>query len=114
MKKYLILGLIFYVSIDFVLDTLIENIGPNQLPKLIFFHEILHTAVKTNMIHMVKRNYTYAPKNWFNKLISKCILILRSPDLAKIKTEIDFFYYFFIQFNVPFKLISLIETSQSR
>ena len=39
----------FYVSIDFVLDTLIENIGQNQLPKLTLFHEISHTVVKTNM-----------------------------------------------------------------
>ena len=53
MKKNLILGLILtnisIVSIDFVLNTLIENIGQNQLPKLILFRELLHTAVKTNM-----------------------------------------------------------------
>ena len=35
----------FYVSIDFVLNIQIENIGQNQPPKSIFFHEILHTAV---------------------------------------------------------------------
>ena len=35
----------FYVSIDFVLNTQIENIGQNQPPKSILFHEILHTAV---------------------------------------------------------------------
>ena len=39
----------FYVRIDFVLNTQIENIGQNQPPKLIFFREILHTAVLTNM-----------------------------------------------------------------
>ena len=27
--------------------------------------------------------------------------------------EEDFFFFFLIQFNVPFKIISLIETSQS-
>ena len=36
----------FDVSIDFVLNTLIENIGQNQPPNFLifFFHEILHTA----------------------------------------------------------------------
>ena len=35
----------FYVSIDFVLNTQIENIGQNQSPKLTYFREILQTAV---------------------------------------------------------------------
>ena len=35
----------FYVSIDFVLNTQIENVGQNQPPKSILFREILHTAV---------------------------------------------------------------------
>ena len=35
----------FYVSIDFVSNTQIENIGQNQPPKSILFLEILHTAV---------------------------------------------------------------------
>ena len=35
----------FYVSIDFVLNTKIENIGQNEPPKLRFVREILHTAV---------------------------------------------------------------------
>ena len=42
----------FNVSIDFelnTLNTLIEYIGHNQLPNLIFFYEILHITVKTNM-----------------------------------------------------------------
>ena len=30
----------FYVSINFVLNTLIKNISQNQLPYLIFFHDI--------------------------------------------------------------------------
>ena len=34
----------FYVSIDFVLNSQIENIGQNQSPKSILFPEILHTA----------------------------------------------------------------------
>ena len=34
----------FYVSIDFLLNTQIENIGRNQPPKSILFREILHTA----------------------------------------------------------------------
>ena len=40
----------FYVNIDFVLNTQIENIGQNQ-PQffLIFFREILQTVVETNM-----------------------------------------------------------------
>ena len=75
------------MSIDFVLNTLIENIGQNQLPKLIFFHEILHTTVKANMNSYGKKKLHLCPKNWFYKLISKCILILRSRDLSKIKTE---------------------------
>ena len=33
--------------------------------------------------------------------------------LCKIYTERNFFFFFLIQFNVPFKIISLIETSQS-
>ena len=36
--------------------------------------------------------------------------------LSSIEKNIMFiilFYFFFIQFNVPFKIISLIETSQS-
>ena len=39
-------GQYFDVSIDFVLNTLIENIGQNKAPNFFnFFHEILHTAV---------------------------------------------------------------------
>ena len=34
----------FYVSIDFVLNTQIENIDQNQPPKSILFRDILHTA----------------------------------------------------------------------
>ena len=47
MKKISIFGVdlifnqYFYVSIDFVLNTQIENIGQNQH----FFRDILHTAV---------------------------------------------------------------------
>ena len=48
MKKATIYGVdfdqYFYVSIDFVLNTQIENIGQNQTPKLTYFHEILHTT----------------------------------------------------------------------
>ena len=55
-------GQYFYVSIDFVLNTLIENIGQNQLPKLIFFHEILHTTVKTNMNSYGKKKLHLCPK----------------------------------------------------
>ena len=52
MKKYLLLELILTnisVRIDFVLNTQIKNTGQNQPPELIFFREILHTAVLTNM-----------------------------------------------------------------
>ena len=49
MKKYLLWGVdfdkYFYVSIDFVLNTQIENIGQNQPQRLRYFCEILHTAV---------------------------------------------------------------------
>ena len=43
----------FYVSVDFVLNTQIKNIGQNHSPKLIFFRDCLN---------MVKRNYTFSPK----------------------------------------------------
>ena len=42
----------FPVSINFILTNQtnqIENISQSQPPKLIFFREILHTAVLTNM-----------------------------------------------------------------
>ena len=32
---------------------------------------------------------------------------------CKKMEQLNFFYFFFIQFNVPFNIISLIETSQS-
>ena len=35
----------FLVNIDFVFNTQIKNIDQNQLPKLISFRAILHTAV---------------------------------------------------------------------
>ena len=74
------------MSIDFVLNTQIENIGQNQPPKLISFLEILHTAVQTSMkyeVNMVKRNYTFALKIWFYKLISKVQIDLASSGLGK-------------------------------
>ena len=53
MNKYRLFGVDFdqyvYVRIDFVLNTQNENIGQNQPPRVIFFREILHTAVLTNM-----------------------------------------------------------------
>ena len=36
-----------------------------------------------------------------------CDYVMHSP------YHVFFFFFFFIQFNVPFKIISLIETSQS-
>ena len=50
----------FYVSIDFVLNTLIVYIGQNQLHK--FFHEILHVAVKTNMNLYGKKKLHLCPE----------------------------------------------------
>ena len=55
-------------TIDIVLNTQIENIGQNQLPKVTYFHEILHIDLllfKQIEIHMVIRNYTFARKFGF-------------------------------------------------
>ena len=36
-----------------------------------------------------------------------------SPGPTSFTSQLLFFFFFLIQFNVPFKIISLIETSQS-
>ena len=53
----------FYVSIDFVLNTQIKNFGQNQPPKSIFYREILHTAVKTNVNSYGKKKLHLCPKD---------------------------------------------------
>ena len=53
----------FYVSIDFVLNTQIENIGQNQHLKLIFFREILHATVSANMNSYGKKKLHICPED---------------------------------------------------
>ena len=40
-------------------------------------------------------------------------LFKKSKDVGSLNLEVFFFFFFLIELNVPFKIISLIETSQS-
>ena len=50
----------FYVSIDFVLNTLIENIGQNQLPKLFFFMKFC-ILLNLNLNSLLMKRQIYNP-----------------------------------------------------
>ena len=75
----------FYVNIDFVLNTQIENIGQNQ-PQIFlffFFREILQTVVETNMNSYGKKKLHLCPEDWFCQLISKVQIDFESSRLGK-------------------------------
>ena len=55
--------------------------------------------------------YTLIKKKLSRGMRNPALLIAKSN--AQIIIIIIFFFFFFIQFKVPFKIISLIETSQS-
>ena len=50
----------------------------------------------------------------YDGLSGQFIIFLKYNLFALLLLYIFFFFFFLIQFNVPFKIISLIETSQSK